>query len=102
MGPNFKWPPWHHATMVVAFQWRHLIVQWLSLSWIDWIGHIIDGLQTTINSFFYFKTILSKIVYLLTLFCSQGEVLRTKVKKICDGFHAAVYPCPEVNFLPVS
>jgi len=25
----------------------------------------------------------------------QGEVLRTKVKKICEGFHAAVYACPE-------
>jgi len=25
----------------------------------------------------------------------QGEELKTRVKKICDGFHASVYPCPE-------
>ncbi|XP_061227927.1 V-type proton ATPase 116 kDa subunit a 4 isoform X2 [Neopsephotus bourkii] len=25
----------------------------------------------------------------------QGEQLKQKVKKICDGFHATVYPCPE-------
>uniref|UniRef100_A0A672UPA6 V-type proton ATPase subunit a n=1 Tax=Strigops habroptila TaxID=2489341 RepID=A0A672UPA6_STRHB len=25
----------------------------------------------------------------------QGEQLKQKIKKICDGFHATVYPCPE-------
>lgn len=25
----------------------------------------------------------------------QGDALRTRVKKICDAFHASVYPCPE-------
>ncbi|XP_072910567.1 V-type proton ATPase 116 kDa subunit a 1-like isoform X1 [Hemitrygon akajei] len=25
----------------------------------------------------------------------QGEQFKNKVKKICDGFHATVYPCPE-------
>jgi len=25
----------------------------------------------------------------------QGEELRTRVGKICEGFHASVYPCPE-------
>ncbi len=25
----------------------------------------------------------------------QGEQLRSKVKKICDGFRATIYPCPE-------
>ncbi|XP_019400258.1 PREDICTED: V-type proton ATPase 116 kDa subunit a isoform X2 [Crocodylus porosus] len=25
----------------------------------------------------------------------QGEQLRQKIKKICEGFHATVYPCPE-------
>ncbi|KAK2096705.1 hypothetical protein P7K49_025739, partial [Saguinus oedipus] len=25
----------------------------------------------------------------------QGEQLRQKIKKICDGFRATVYPCPE-------
>ncbi len=25
----------------------------------------------------------------------QGEELKVRVKKICEGFHAAVYPCPE-------
>merc|ERR1719232_371484 len=27
----------------------------------------------------------------------QGDALRTRVKKICDGFHATVYPCPETT-----
>jgi len=25
----------------------------------------------------------------------QGDLLKAKVKKICEGFHAAVYPCPD-------
>jgi len=25
----------------------------------------------------------------------QGEALKSKVKKICEGFHASVYPCPD-------
>jgi len=25
----------------------------------------------------------------------QGEELKSRVKKICEGFHASVYPCPE-------
>ena len=25
----------------------------------------------------------------------QGEALRSRVKKICEGFHASVYPCPD-------
>nr|XP_026689897.1 V-type proton ATPase 116 kDa subunit a-like isoform X1 [Ciona intestinalis] len=25
----------------------------------------------------------------------QGDQLKTRVKKICEGFHASVYPCPE-------
>lgn len=25
----------------------------------------------------------------------QGEQLRNKVKKICDGLHATIYPCPD-------
>ncbi|CAL8107799.1 unnamed protein product [Calicophoron daubneyi] len=25
----------------------------------------------------------------------QGEQLRTRVKKICEGFHASIYPCPD-------
>ncbi|XP_023320179.1 V-type proton ATPase 116 kDa subunit a-like isoform X3 [Eurytemora carolleeae] len=25
----------------------------------------------------------------------QGEELKIRVKKICDGFHASIYPCPE-------
>ena len=25
----------------------------------------------------------------------QGEQLKTRVKKICEGFRAALYPCPE-------
>ena len=25
----------------------------------------------------------------------QGDALRTRVKKICEAFHASVYPCPE-------
>jgi len=27
----------------------------------------------------------------------QGEELKSRVKKICDGFHASVYPCPEAG-----
>jgi V-type H+-transporting ATPase subunit a len=25
----------------------------------------------------------------------QGEALKSRVKKICEGYHATVYPCPE-------
>ncbi len=25
----------------------------------------------------------------------QGEQLRQRVKKVCDGYHASLYPCPE-------
>ena len=25
----------------------------------------------------------------------QGEQLKSKVKKICDGFKATIYPCPD-------
>ncbi len=25
----------------------------------------------------------------------QGEALKAKVKKICEGYHATIYPCPE-------
>lgn len=27
----------------------------------------------------------------------QGDALRTRVKKICEAFHACVYPCPETG-----
>lgn len=27
----------------------------------------------------------------------QGDQLKTKVKKICEGFHATIYPCPETK-----
>ena len=25
----------------------------------------------------------------------QGEQLRARVKKVCDGYHASLYPCPD-------
>ena len=31
----------------------------------------------------------------LTFICTQGEELKSRVKKICDGYHATVYPCPD-------
>jgi len=36
--------------------------------------------------------ILYKAVFIIFY---QGESLRSRVKKICEGFHAAVYPCPD-------
>lgn len=24
----------------------------------------------------------------------QGEQLKTRIKKVCSGFHASLYPCP--------
>ena len=84
-------------TKVAAFQWRHLIVQCGLMG----LVRLLVAFKQHINSSFYFKTILSKLARLLTSLLSQGEVLRTKVKKICEGFHAAVYPCPEVTFLPL-
>jgi len=36
--------------------------------------------------------VLYKAVFLIFF---QGEALRSRVKKICEGFHAAVYPCPD-------
>ena len=35
---------------------------------------------------------LYKCVFLIFY---QGEELRVRVKKICEGFHAAVFACPE-------
>ncbi|XP_071040210.1 V-type proton ATPase 116 kDa subunit a 1 isoform X1 [Parasteatoda tepidariorum] len=35
---------------------------------------------------------LNKVVFILFF---QGEQLKGRVKKICDGFHATLYPCPE-------
>ena len=28
----------------------------------------------------------------------QGEQLKSRVKKICEGFRATLYPCPGKNF----
>lgn len=38
------------------------------------------------------NTQVNKTVFILFF---QGEQLKSKVKKICDGFKATVYPCPE-------
>ncbi|GCB79686.1 hypothetical protein scyTo_0018789, partial [Scyliorhinus torazame] len=35
---------------------------------------------------------VSKDVFIIFF---QGELFKSKVRKICDGFHATVYPCPE-------
>lgn len=35
---------------------------------------------------------LNKVVFLIFF---QGEQLKSKVKKICDGCKATMYPCPE-------
>ncbi|GFS39367.1 hypothetical protein TNIN_392601 [Trichonephila inaurata madagascariensis] len=35
---------------------------------------------------------LNKVVFMLFF---QGDQLKGRVKKICDGFHATLYPCPE-------
>ena len=37
-------------------------------------------------------TSLYKAVFIIFY---QGDALRSRVKKICEGFHASVYPCPE-------
>jgi V-type H+-transporting ATPase subunit a len=29
----------------------------------------------------------------------QGDQLKVRVKKICEGYHAALYPCPESSAL---
>ena len=78
-------------TKVVGFQW-------LSLSWIDQIGHIIGAFQTAHQWFLLLleRCCRKNFIGLYHDTKLQGEVLRTKVKKICEGFHAAVYPCPEV------
>lgn len=36
--------------------------------------------------------IINKAVFIIFY---QGEALRSRVKKICEGFHASVYPCPD-------
>eukprot|EP00092_Neocalanus_flemingeri_P001102 GFUD01001175.1.p1 GENE.GFUD01001175.1~~GFUD01001175.1.p1 ORF type:complete len:874 (+),score=218.49 GFUD01001175.1:2161-4782(+) len=36
--------------------------------------------------------VLNKAVFIIFF---QGEALRSRVKKICEGFHASVYPCPD-------
>ena len=38
------------------------------------------------------NTQVNKTVFILFF---QGEQLKSKVKKICDGFKATIYPCPE-------
>ena len=32
---------------------------------------------------------------LFVYFFSLGEELRARAKKICEGYHASVYPCPD-------
>lgn len=27
----------------------------------------------------------------------QGEQLKTRIKKVCVGFHASLYPCPSAH-----
>lgn len=27
----------------------------------------------------------------------QGEQLKSRIKKVCTGFHASLYPCPPSN-----
>ena len=27
---------------------------------------------------------------------SQGEELKSRIKKVCEGYHASIYPCPEL------
>lgn len=27
----------------------------------------------------------------------QGEQLKSRIKKVCAGFHASLYPCPNIN-----
>ena len=36
--------------------------------------------------------LLNKAIFIIFY---QGVALRSRVKKICDGFHACVYPCPD-------
>jgi len=36
--------------------------------------------------------LLNKAIFIIFY---QGDALRSRVKKICDGFHACVYPCPD-------
>lgn len=37
------------------------------------------------------REIVNKVVFVIFF---QGDRLKTRVKKICDGYHAKVYPCP--------
>ncbi|XP_038653812.1 V-type proton ATPase 116 kDa subunit a1-like isoform X3 [Scyliorhinus canicula] len=48
-------------------------------------------LQIT-EDFFEEDEFVSKDVFIIFY---QGELFKSKVRKICDGFHATVYPCPE-------
>ena len=34
-------------------------------------------------------------VLLTKFFCYLGEQLKSRVKKICEGFRATLYPCPD-------
>lgn len=34
----------------------------------------------------YYKTVFAAFF--------QGEQLKTRIKKVCSGFHASLYPCP--------
>lgn len=36
--------------------------------------------------------VMTKSVFMVFF---QGEALKTRVKKICEGYHATTYPCPE-------
>ena len=35
---------------------------------------------------------LYKVVFVVIF---QGEELRSRVRKICEAFHASIYPCPQ-------
>lgn len=35
---------------------------------------------------------MNKVVFIIFF---QGDQLKTRVKKICEGFRSTLYPCPE-------
>ncbi|THD23979.1 V-type proton ATPase subunit a [Fasciola hepatica] len=58
-------------------------------SWLTW------SLCTTLNAFFSYEIQGAKVHKAVFLVFFQGDQLRTRVKRICEGFHASVSPCPD-------
>lgn len=55
------------------------------------VSHPQNLLENLLNSCFQTDQVYKSVFVIFF----QGDQLKTRVKKICEGFRATLYPCPE-------